>query len=380
MLKDFFFPFLNIEKISRVHIFLDFKDSLFINKRNISIFKVNKKRNVLPKISIVSPIFNRERYLLRFIKNIQNQNFKEIEIIFVDDYSLDSSIKIIEECAKNDKRVILLKNKINKGTFISRNLGVLYSKGEYIVLCDPDDMLSKNILNICFKYAKKYNFEMIRYATLSKRRNNDLIIKIKNKYKPINKNKLKLYLFYRNNDLKAFEFAIWNKFIKKSVYIKSLNSIKKLALSLFMTYLEDFFFIYFLFKEANSFIILNNVGYYYIKSSVGITKSLANKSILLMKFKLGIIKYFFENTKNNKYEKDIINLLLLIFFRDLNQLLKKANYYYYYFYSFLNSNITNMYLNSKFINKENKIVFQKIKNNIEKLYQNITEYKNKKLN
>ncbi len=90
------------------------------------------------------------------------------------------------------------------------------------------------------------------------------------------------------------------------------------------------------------------------------------KSKLLISFKLLIIKIFFENTKNNKYEKDIINLLISEYFKYLDILLGSYNFYYYK--SFFNSNIINNYLNCKFINDENKFFMRKIKNKIEKSY------------
>ena len=116
-----------------------------------------------PTISIISPLFNSERYIIRFIGNIQYQNFNNIEIILIDDNSKDNSKKIIKNYQKEDERIILLKNLKNKGTFISRNLGVLFSKGKYIIIPDPDDILSKNILQICYKNAEKYKFEIIRF-------------------------------------------------------------------------------------------------------------------------------------------------------------------------------------------------------------------------
>ena len=84
------------------------------------ILLINKKKQFekieKPKISIISPVHNREKYILRFLRSIQNQDFKDIEIIFVDDYSKDNSVKLIEEYQKTDKRIVLLKNKNNKGT------------------------------------------------------------------------------------------------------------------------------------------------------------------------------------------------------------------------------------------------------------------------
>lgn len=91
---------------------------------NIHHYKNDKN----PKVSIISPVFNREKYLIRFINSIQNQLLNDFEIIFVDDSSKDNSRKIIEDCQKDDERILLIKNKKNRGTFISRNIGVLFIK------------------------------------------------------------------------------------------------------------------------------------------------------------------------------------------------------------------------------------------------------------
>lgn len=305
---------------------------------------------------------NREAYLLGFLKNIQNQNFKKIEIIIIDDHSKDNSIKIIEKYIKKDKRIILLKNKLQRGTFINRNIGVLVSKGKYIIFCDSDDIISKNILNICFKFAEKYNFEMISYKFFWNR----IIYGNLITNKPIFKKESALYQFYRGNELNTFDYFIWNKLIKKTIYIRALNSLKNYFLSLFITMGEDFFFIYFLYKETNSFITLNKIGYYYIRNKQSITTSLMSNSKLLIKFRLLFIKFFFENTKNNKYEKDIINLIITRYFKSLGMLLGSSKFYYYK--SFLDSNIINKYLNCKFINDENKLLIKKIKNKREKSY------------
>ena len=93
-----------------------------------------------PIISIISPVFNRERFLIRFIGSIQYQSFNNIEIIFVDDCSIDENVKIIDEYKQKDGRIILIKNKKNKGTFQARNLGVIYSRGKYLIIPDPDDI------------------------------------------------------------------------------------------------------------------------------------------------------------------------------------------------------------------------------------------------
>ena len=93
-----------------------------------------------PEVSIISPLYNRERYILRLLRSIQYQTFHNIEIILVDDNSIDNSVQLIEELQKIDERIILIKNKKTKGTFVTRNIGVQYSSGKYITIPDPDDI------------------------------------------------------------------------------------------------------------------------------------------------------------------------------------------------------------------------------------------------
>ena len=138
-----------------------------LNSKGILINKKNFRKNENPKISIISAIYNREKFILRFIRSIQNQFFDDIEILFIDDFSKDNSVNLIEEFQKEDKRIILIKNKRNKGTLISRNIGVLKSKGEYLIIPDPDDILTEGILEICYYISKQYNLEMIRFNMYS---------------------------------------------------------------------------------------------------------------------------------------------------------------------------------------------------------------------
>ena len=132
----------------------------FCSNQNNNIKKFMKRKN--PKISIISPIYNREKCLMRFLKNLQYQNFKDIEIIFVDDFSKDNSANIIEKFQAKDKRIILIKNRKNKGTFVTRNIGVLFSKGKYLNIPDPDDILSKDILHNCYMISKKFKYDIFQ--------------------------------------------------------------------------------------------------------------------------------------------------------------------------------------------------------------------------
>ena len=107
------------------------------------------KRNPKPKISIIIPVFNKNKFSIFIpLRAIQNQSLKDLEIICVDDGSAQEVINQIIEETKNDNRILLLKHKENKGTLMSRVDGVRYASGEYILNLDQDDLFTDNLFLI----------------------------------------------------------------------------------------------------------------------------------------------------------------------------------------------------------------------------------------
>ena len=324
----------------------------FIKNKQIIINRHKRIRK--PKVSIISPIYNREKFIQKFLKIIQSQSFLRLEIIFIDDCSKDNSINLIEEYKKKDERILLIKNIFNKGTFISRNIGALYSKSKYIILPDPDDILDRNIINICFKYSEKYNYEMIRFNIYKINEKKAYNVYVQDKEKiSISQPELSRYMFYGNNELYIIDYYIHNKFIKKELYIRALNSLNKIYLNMYITLWEDTIISYILYRNAKSFCSLRNIGYFYIKNSQSITKNMFKISELKMKFIFIFLKIVFENTKNTKYEKDMFNLLFtqlndnFNIINRLNNLSINSKYYFYY-------EIIKIFLNCNYITEENK--------------------------
>lgn len=124
-----------------------------------------------PIISLVIPIYNDEKYILRLMKSIQKQNIKEIEIIFVEDCSTDNSLNIIEEYSRIDKRIKLIKNKQNKGCLYSYAKGILEAKAKYTMIIDQDDMLLSD-LKALIKISIKYKKDIIDFSYLQGKENN----------------------------------------------------------------------------------------------------------------------------------------------------------------------------------------------------------------
>ena len=133
----------NITKITEsnlTHIIECLKTLNIYNKKENNIKAFNFVKN--PKISIIIPVYNSQIFILQIIKSIQVQSLEDLEIIFIDDCSLDNTTQIITRLQKKDKRIILLKNKKNKGPFYSRNKAVIFARGEYIQFVDSDDILN----------------------------------------------------------------------------------------------------------------------------------------------------------------------------------------------------------------------------------------------
>lgn len=98
------------------------------------------------KVSIIIPIYNTQKYLYKCLQSVINQTLKDIEIILVNDGSIDESLEICMEYEKKDKRIKVI-DKNNEGVSIARNIGIENSNGEYICFVDSDDYIDKDMLN-----------------------------------------------------------------------------------------------------------------------------------------------------------------------------------------------------------------------------------------
>ena len=106
-----------------------------------------------PLISIVIPVYNVEEYIEHCIHDILSQTYRNLEVIIVNDGSLDESISIAKELTKDDSRFIYI-DKENGGQSDARNVGLDCASGDYIFFCDPDDfMFEKSIENLYYASA-----------------------------------------------------------------------------------------------------------------------------------------------------------------------------------------------------------------------------------
>lgn len=112
-----------------------------------------------PKISVIIPVFNVEKYLKECLESVVNQTLRDIEIICVDDGSTDNSLKILEEYKAKDKRITVIKqNNLYAG--VARNSGLAVAKGKFVIFFDADDIMDNLCLNTLYSNAEKNNTDI----------------------------------------------------------------------------------------------------------------------------------------------------------------------------------------------------------------------------
>ena len=258
------------------------------------------KKSWFPDVSIIITIYNQAEYIHKVLRSVQNQSLKNIEIIFIDDCSLDNSLEIIKEYQKEDERIILISHDTNEGEIKSRTDGIRKAKGKYITIIDGDDaLIHKDILKNSLYIAQKANLDVVEF------RAREYSGKYKQKflydythlnvahilYQPelrekffqkINKNKY--YLMNR---------VIWAKLIKGNVFKALLDYIGSEYVDDYINEAEDTLMAVGLFNFAKSYYVMKEEGYYYSFEDKKQAKIIENKVCKVNNKlkKIGFFKY-----------------------------------------------------------------------------------------
>lgn len=125
-----------------------------------------------PKISVIVPVYNVEKYLHRCIDSILSQTFKDFELLLIDDGSPDNCGKICDEYAQQDNRVRVF-HKPNGGVSSARNLGLDNARGEWIAFVDSDDYVEVDYLDELVSYSRRYDVDYVLTLNTIKEYTND---------------------------------------------------------------------------------------------------------------------------------------------------------------------------------------------------------------
>lgn len=114
-----------------------------------------------PKVSVIMPIYQVERYLAESLHSVQSQSLREIEIICVDDGSSDACPAMLDRAAAEDDRIRVIHNE-NHGYGYSVNTGFRYARGEYLAILEPDDRMPRRALEILYTLAMQHDADLVK--------------------------------------------------------------------------------------------------------------------------------------------------------------------------------------------------------------------------
>ena len=256
---------------------LRINESLLMNRKGqydvIDYFNLCKREVLLdkkiyhlsshPLVSFVVPSFNDEKHILRTIRSIQNQSFKNIEIIIVDDHSMDNSSKIYHYLLKTDPRIRIFYHLGNLGCWRSRLDGFLYSKGKYVQHFDMGDIFYDNyILEDVFNIAKNYTLDSVRFSMHVVYREK---VSHRNWKRIFKKTFTKIIYGDANENLWFFGFGtIWNRLVRANIFVKGLNLVDHYILNAYRNYIEDLWWNALANKVSFSHFTINRIGYIYL--------------------------------------------------------------------------------------------------------------------
>ena len=338
-------------------------DGLLFRKRELKMVEY-------PKISIIIITQNNQNEILKLLRSIQNQDFNDIEIIFIDNHSTDKTSQAIEKYQDEDKRIILVKNLKKCERLKNIKIGLAHSKGDYILVADPNDIYSDKIFEIAYSTAKKNNYDIIGFNIFSRDYGiHDLGFNHKSNT-PILQPELSFIMYYSKGKLTQSDRIIWNKLIKRDTFIDVMNSIKDEYLNNPLDVYGDSIILFKLFKTAKSFYFINNFGYICFGYHGSLNRNLNSNIEGLFKDYVLYLKFIFENTNNNKKEKSMayetFRNQYYKFFKSKKPHEKIKKDYNFYI------NVFEMYSKSKLVPKNDKLLIENVTNVIkEKLNKTI---------
>lgn len=214
-----------------------------------------------PKISIIVPIYNVEKYLNKCIKSILSQEFKDFEVILVNDGSPDNCSEICDDYLLIDNRVKVI-HKANGGLSSARNAGLEIAKGDYIGFVDSDDWISKDMYKVLYNLCLENDCE-IAECCYKKVYSEENIEEMKVEYDTkILSNLEVLEEMYKGGF--AGSTVSWNKLYKKELFKDVRFPQGKLN--------EDQFTTYKLYYKSKNIVAINRCMYYYYQSNESITR------------------------------------------------------------------------------------------------------------
>ena len=235
----------------------------------------------MPKVSVIVPIYNVEKYLEKCINSLLSQTLEDIQIILVNDGSKDNSGNIAKEYEKNNKDRVIYVEKENGGLSDARNYGLKYATGDFIAFLDSDDYIEKNAYEEMYNKAIEENADYVEC---------DFIWEFPNKIRVD-----KQYPYKNKKEMLSFVRVVaWNKLIKRQLITdNNLEFPKGLRY-------EDVEFTYKLIPFVNRFAYVDKPFIHYVQREDSIANVQNERTAEIFTVLDNVIEFY---KKNNIYEE-----------------------------------------------------------------------------
>ena len=235
----------------------------------------------MPKVSVIVPIYNVEKYLEKCINSLLSQTLEDIQIILVNDGSKDNSGNIAKEYEKNNKDRVIYVEKENGGLSDARNYGLKYANGDFIAFLDSDDYIEKNAYEEMYNKAIEENADYVEC---------DFIWEFPNKIRVD-----KQYPYKNKKEMLSFVRVVaWNKLIKRQLITdNNLEFPKGLRY-------EDVEFTYKLIPFVNKFAYVDKPFIHYVQREGSIANVQNERTAEIFTVLDNVIEFY---KKNNIYEE-----------------------------------------------------------------------------
>lgn len=273
-----------------------------------------------PLVSIILPTYNVANYIEQCTESIRQQEYSNLEVIFVNDGSTDNTRKVFDELQLDSRFQMVTKK--NEGSGFARNYGLSLAKGKYVYFMDPDDLIEKNIFSECIPSLEKNNSEMLVFGY----KQVDYLSKKTVIFKPNGSTCVNGKANVQNNIINLSKyngiFAVWNKIYRRSFLLKNKLSFSKLSTG------QDAEFNWKLYDVLSNYIEKEGVYYTYFSKRTDSAQTRYNSSkftneVLIFR----LIKYTVKKwNKENIYKQFINNYQITICVNEALNLGKKSNF------------------------------------------------------
>ena len=260
----------------------------------------------MPKVSVIVPIYNVEKYLEKCINSLLSQTLEDIQIILVNDGSKDNSGNIAREYEKNNKNRIIYVEKENGGLSDARNYGLKYATGDFIAFLDSDDYIEKNAYEEMYNKAIEENADYVEC---------DFIWEFPNKIRVD-----KQYPYKNKKEMLSFVRVVaWNKLIKRQLIIdNNLEFPKGLRY-------EDVEFTYKLIPFVNRFAYVDKPFIHYVQREDSIANVQNERTAEIFTVLDNVIEFYKKIHMLDIDTREIIYLKIIrnFTFKEISQILGK---------------------------------------------------------